>query len=342
MGNLLPDHHPNRDFFVCDISDAIPKDDLATMEHPFFSLSTKPDTTIRYYEHNGNSIKIAPSMVGMATVHDKDILIYCASQMMAKLNAGEHPGRTVHLQAFDLLYATNRQRNGQGYQLLKDAFERLRGTSITTNIETNGSRIRQGFGFIDSWRIVEKNPDSGRMVQIEVTLSEWLYNAILGKEVLTISKEYFRLRKPLERRVYEIVRKHCNRKNEWLIGLAKLQKKCGSNSKLWEFRRMVKQLVKDDHLPDYHIRLDAEKDLVKFVSRGTVGKLRPKFDAAVPIPPLHSSTFEKARVAAPRYDIYELEKEWRGWCAETEKTPDNPDTAFVGFCKRRHVKCPNP
>jgi hypothetical protein len=40
---LLPDRHPIQDFFICDVTDAIPKDDMGSMEHPIFSLSTKPD-----------------------------------------------------------------------------------------------------------------------------------------------------------------------------------------------------------------------------------------------------------------------------------------------------------
>jgi len=34
MEPLLPDRYPNRDFFVADILDAMPKDDMASMEHP--------------------------------------------------------------------------------------------------------------------------------------------------------------------------------------------------------------------------------------------------------------------------------------------------------------------
>jgi hypothetical protein len=42
------------------------------MEHPLFTLSTKPDTAIRNYEHNGNTVRIAPSAYGLATIHDKE------------------------------------------------------------------------------------------------------------------------------------------------------------------------------------------------------------------------------------------------------------------------------
>ena len=68
----------DRDFFVCNLFDALPpfKDDMASMEHPVFSLSTKPDTRVLHYEHNGNTITIKPTTDGLPTIHDKDILLY--------------------------------------------------------------------------------------------------------------------------------------------------------------------------------------------------------------------------------------------------------------------------
>jgi hypothetical protein len=67
---------------------------------------------------------------------------------------------------------------------IQKAFERLSGTRITTDIRTNGVRQREGFGIIDSWKIVETNSADGRMVAIELRLSDWLYYAIVGLEVL--------------------------------------------------------------------------------------------------------------------------------------------------------------
>ena len=49
--SLLSQRHPTHDLFICDVLDAIPKDDMASMEHPIFSLATKPDTRILKYEH---------------------------------------------------------------------------------------------------------------------------------------------------------------------------------------------------------------------------------------------------------------------------------------------------
>jgi hypothetical protein len=47
---LLPVRH-ERDFFVCDVFDAALKGDSASMEHPIFSLSKKPDMKTRRYEN---------------------------------------------------------------------------------------------------------------------------------------------------------------------------------------------------------------------------------------------------------------------------------------------------
>jgi Replication initiator protein A len=81
---LLPERYPTADFFVCDLFDAAPKGDMASMEHPIFSLSTKPDHRIRRYEHNASYVEIKPSSDGLATIHDRDILIYCISQLMGR------------------------------------------------------------------------------------------------------------------------------------------------------------------------------------------------------------------------------------------------------------------
>lgn len=150
---LLPVRHPNQDFFVCDIFNAAPKADIASMEHPIFSLSTKPDKRERRYEHNGNFIEIKPSSQGLATIHDRDILIYCISQLMSAIKDGRQVTQTVRFKAVDLLTATNRMNTGTGYALLKNALERLRGTSISTNILTGGVETLKIFGLREAQKI---------------------------------------------------------------------------------------------------------------------------------------------------------------------------------------------
>lgn len=265
---LLPDRHPNRDLFIANLVEWAVKEDRHSMEHPMFSLSKKPDRKVRRYEHNGNTITIAPGAYGLATIWDKDIIIYAVSQLVAAVNQNRKDvGLTVRLTAYDLLVSTNRHTGGGDYDQLQKAFERLSGTRITTDIRTNGIRQREGFGIIDSWKIIEKNPNDGRMVAIEIRLSDWMYNAILGREVLTLSREYFRLSRGLERRLYELARKHCGHQAKWIVGLELLHKKSGSNSPLKRFRLEVKNIAKADGLPDYRLRYDAESDQVMFYTK---------------------------------------------------------------------------
>jgi plasmid replication initiation protein len=264
-GHLLPHRHPNRDFFVADLVEWAVKDDRHSMEHPMFSLSKKPDRKIRRYEHNGNTVVIAPGAYGLATIWDKDILIYAVSQLTAAVNQDRKDvSPTVRITAYDLLVSTNRHTGGGDYDQLQKAFERLSGTRITTDIRTNGVRQREGFGIIDSWKIVEKNSADGRMVAIELRLSDWLYNAIVGLEVLTINRDYFRLSRALERRLYELARKHCGHQLKWVVGLEVLYKKSGSNSPLKRFRLEVKNIAKADNLPDYWVGYDVKTDQVMF------------------------------------------------------------------------------
>lgn len=107
---LLPDRHPTRDFFIADILDWALKDDRPSMEHPMFSLSKKPDRRIRHYEHNTNSITIAPGAYGRATIWDKDILIYLISHIIEGLSQGREDAksRKIRFRAYDYLVSTNR------------------------------------------------------------------------------------------------------------------------------------------------------------------------------------------------------------------------------------------
>ncbi len=327
-GGLLPDRHRQSDFFLCDIFDAIPKDDIASMEHPLFSLATRPDRRILQYDHNGTEITVTPSVRGLATIHDKDILLFCISQLMAGINAGRAVSRTLHLKAHDLLVATNRETSGDSYRRLREAFERLAGTRITTNIVTGDKEVTTGFGLIESWQI-ERKTRGGRMVSVAVTLSEWLFRAVVSKSVLTLSRDYFRLRKPLERRIYELARKHCGRQPAWTVSVDTLLKKSGSASPRRVFRKMLRDMIEANHLPDYEIE-EAPGDLMRFTPRGGL------VSVDVPPPTLSADALEEARRLMSGADVYALEAEWRGvWARTGAQRLRKPDAAFVGWVKKR-------
>ena len=255
---------------------------------------------------------------------------------MKSINEGKQVSQVVRFRAHDLLKATNRMTNGQGYEGLKAAFERLAGTRISTNIVTGGTETYENFGIIERVQIVRESRE-GRMQEVEVKLSDWVVRAIEHSEVLTLHRDYFRLRKPLKRRMYEIARKHCGKQREWKISLKKLQLKCGSCSTLKEFRRLVSEIIKEDqvhgHLPDYSVSFGSE-DMVVFRNRGTIPDAIPLSERFL-MPSPSAEAYHDARTVAPGWDVYFLEREWREWI--TEPTRDF-DAAFVGFCRKWYEK----
>ena len=261
---LVPVRHKQRDFFVADILDVSIKDDLGSMEHPFFALKAG-DMRVRTYERNGNTVTIKPGHDGCASIHDKDVWIYCISQLVEAMNRERADvSRTVRFTAYDFLVTTNRQTSGQGYKLMGDALSRLRGTSVETNIVTDGVRERGFFGLIDSGRVIE-NGKTGKAVAVEVTLSDWLYRSVKAKQVLTLSSDYFRIRKPMDRRIYELARKHCGAQHQWQCSVKTLHEKSGSTDTVREFRRTLKTLVESNELPDYSVSV--ADDQVTFLRR---------------------------------------------------------------------------
>ena len=319
-------------FFICDFGGAIPKDDMASMEHPLFTLATRPDRRILRYRHGAAEIEVTPSVKGLATIHDKDVLIYCISQLMAAVNDGRPTSAVLHLKAHDLLVATNRETSGDGYRRLREALERLSGTRIVTNLVTGGVESTRGFGLIDAWEILRKTR-GGRMILVTITLSDWMYRSVISRSVLTLHRDYFRLRKPLERRVYEIARKHCGRQAEWRIGLETLLKKTGSTSPRRVFRKMIRDIAEEDALPDYTLSLEPG-DVLQVRARDRLVE-----EAAGPV--LEPEAYAAARAAAPGYDPYFLEREWRAhWLRSGRPRLRNADAAFVAFARARAARAP--
>ncbi len=261
-----PDETKPLDFFLANFTDCAVKDDQATMEAPMFSLATKPDmTSWKWTSTDGKkTVVVDPGKGGRATIHDKDILIYCISRLVAAINAGKKPSRLVRFTAYDFFKATNRPTRGGDYNRFKEALNRLSGTRVTTNVETGKTRHAKGFGFINGWEIIEKSEKDDRMVAVEIELSLWIYRAIAAKEVLTINPNYFALRKPLERRLYEIARKHVGKQASWEMGIEALRDKCGSATvALRNWRVELKKIIEADTLPDYLIELQEKTVLFK-------------------------------------------------------------------------------
>ena len=342
---LLPEHHPVRDLFVCDVLDVVPRSDMASMAHPVFSLSTKPDMRTLRYENDGVFVEIHPSAKGLATIHDKDLLIYCISKLMHQRNLGNQIKQVVRITTHDFLVSTNRRTGGIVYERLEEALDRLAGTRIKTNVETGDEKETKNFGLIEWYDYNRKGSGNAeRLRYLDVKLSDWLFRAIEAAEVLPISRDYFRLRSPLDRRIYEIARKHCGKQEKWRISIDKLQKRTGSKQERKHFVGHLRQMVQTNELPDYAITL--EDDQVVFWRRAgeTTGafkppSLQPERAAAEP---QSSSTerrvaisewaFERLYDLAPRWDKYMLERAYIAWAKDKDPARDE-DARFLGWVK---------
>jgi len=274
---LAKEHYPVKDLFIADFFDAAPKGDMHSMVVPLFAL--KPgDREIRRYAQGDNYVEIQPSVHGAATIFDKDIWLYAIGQCVASLDSGRRDDFTsktvVSFPASEFLAATNRRNDGRTYQRLKTALERLRGTTISTNLEIftpakdrgNKKKKYSIFGLIESAEFERAEAD-GRVLNIKITLPLWLYEAICSFYVLTYKREYFRIRKALHRRVYELARKFCGGQTSWAVSIPKLHELTRSQNTARKFRHEMKLLAGSNDLPDYHIRFDPKKDQVKFFNR---------------------------------------------------------------------------
>ena len=252
------------DLFFDTVVDTPLRDDRALMEFPFFSLQKRPQMRPLEFEKDDVVIKVSPGPKGMASVWDRDVLVYAVSKINERVDRGEKVPRTIQFIAHDFLKLTHRGTNKQAYELLKDALFRLRSTTVETSIASGGQRNHRGFGWIDSFEIVEDERSDGtrRMRAVQITLSDWMYRALIKeRRVLSITPEYFRLDGGLERRLYQLARKHVGQQRQWRIGLALLAQKVGSIQDLRFFKRDLRRIIEADNIPDYRFAIEGQTNV---------------------------------------------------------------------------------
>ena len=257
--------NPEFDLFIPLMGDLPLKDQRETMERPFFSLQKRKRVKpIEYSSPDGETwVKIeAIPAYGMATIWDADILIWAASTLnrMREQGVNDLP-RTLKTTSYDLLRAIKRDTSGRAYQELQAALQRLQTTSISTSIRAPKRRTKAGFNWLDKWTL-EVDPDTDQPRGMTITLSDWVYEGIMGeRSLLTMHQDYFLLTGGLERALYRIARKHAgNQKGGWTCRVEVLRDKTGSDSKPKEFNRMLRKVVEADQLPDYAMQMTATAD----------------------------------------------------------------------------------
>jgi len=340
------------DLFLDQLIDAPIKDEQRLMEFPFFALQKQPRLEPFVYDDGNVRIEISPGQKGIATIWDKDILIYIGSLLNERIERGQSVSRTIAFPAYDFLRSTNRGTGKRAYELFLDALFRLRSTTIVTTIEAGGQRERRGFGWVESWRIIERETGGGKtaMAAVEITINDWMFRSIVkDRRILTISRDYFKLGMGIERRLYELARKHVGAQAEWWVGLDRLHEKCGSLDTIRKFKLRLKKIAEAQSLPEYLLeliestservpfRVASAFPLVRFSPRTPQPRqeapanpsVSPKSDP----PSLRSATYDEAAAQFPGYDIDYLVASWQQWTEEQGTALANPDKAFLAFCQ---------
>jgi len=303
-----PNPNPEFDLFIPLMGDLPLKDQRETMERPFFSLQKRKRVKpIEYSSPDGETwVKIeAIPAYGMATIWDADILIWAASTLnrMREQGVNELP-RTLRTTSYDLLRAIKRDTSGRAYQELQAALQRLQTTSISTSIRAPKRRTKAGFNWLDKWTL-EVDPDTDQPRGMTITLSDWVYEGIMGeRSLLTMHQDYFLLTGGLERALYRIARKHAgNQKGGWTCRVEVLRDKTGSDSKPKEFNRMLRKVVEADQLPDYTMEMAATAD----GSPAVLFRLRGEAEALALAARLEAEQERRSRVEADRRRAAEVD-----------------------------------
>lgn len=279
------EHEPQQgDLFRCEVANLPVKEDLAGMEYPIFSLSKNKDLETREFRRGNRVIKLIPSSVGAPTVFDKDLLLYIATQLAEAVNKGLPTSPVLEINTSDFLLKTQRGDGRASFERIMDMLHRLRGAILDTNIETGGVVTTEPFSLIKDYKVISQKTrmietkgrrgksetrEVQRVIKFYVEISDWMYRALTNLEVLTLDSKYFELTRSIDRRLYEIARKHCGNQPLWKIDIDLLATKVGTRVTRAKFRDELRQAIRTDVLPEYRLALDTrvKPDQVVFYQR---------------------------------------------------------------------------
>lgn len=232
------------------------KGDRNTMVYNFFSLRREKETELPRYDDGKTWIEVVGTKHGVASIWDKELLVYSASLIADKINRGQAPSPRITFTAHDFFITTGSTPGGSAYDRLEESLARLKSTFIRTNIETGGEGEDRGFGWLDEYKILYRRGRDGakQMRAVELTLCAWLFRAIVqDKHFLTYSPRYFEL-PPVAKRLYEIARS--GPPGGFRMGLSKLRARVGTTQDLRRFKAEINAYATHRRsLPDYGIAL---------------------------------------------------------------------------------------
>lgn len=290
---IPPKHDSQIDLFVPAFVDIASRDGVDMMEFPFFSLSKKKRYEPISYQNENRGIKVLVTGArpyGIATIWDKDILIWCISQIREAMDRGEKPKRVIYFHPYQLLKFIRRAPTKLGYERLENAIIRLKNTNINTSIRTDEKTSKIGFSWIDNYATARENTSGEAAGRWMIILNEWIYQAAIDNAlVLTLDDDYFLLTGGRERRLYLLARKHGGYQGDgFTMSLKVLYEKSGAEESYKYWARAIRKIVEADSLPGYHLEIwrkkETSEEFINFKRRSQLGFDHPAYEMDIPRP----------------------------------------------------------
>jgi plasmid replication initiation protein len=265
------------------IADAGHRDQLDLMTVPIVSLAKTRRSAPIYFERGGVKVEVsAPAHIGIATIYDLDIVLWCIGQLNAAIDRGEAPPRTIAAPTYDILRGIRRRTSGTEYRRLREALDRLKATTIRTTLRSKGLR-GDTFSLIE--RVQWAEDEKGRPLGIKITVPDWLYSAVYDRRVLALDPRYFDVTSGLGRWLYRLARKQAgDRPDGWRWPISELHERSGVTNGLKQFAYDLRKLAAANPLPEYWLTIytanSGEQALIA-VRRSKLGLGHPGYEAPI-------------------------------------------------------------
>jgi len=231
------------------------------MLYPFFDLDRKAVKQKAVFQKGKTRIEIkAIAGQGIATIYDRDLIIYAASLVKQQIEADPavEPRKELIFAAHDFFGKACRDKSMRSYEKIEAAVERLKGTLIKTNIETGGRGATGWFNWLGEGTAVvyeiDEESSERRMRYVKIVLCDWLMRAIREDgRMFAVPPTYFDLT-PVERRLYDLGRVNCDGSQVWRTTLGDLHLAVGANVAVPRFKAQVKAA----NIPEYDVLITDE------------------------------------------------------------------------------------
>ena len=256
------------DFFVPSLYDVGTKDSRSIMDVAVFRLSKKDKRAggVIRYELSDGYVEVKAGPDGMASVWDYDLVLMMVSHLTEAMNRyregrGEKPGRTYRPHVSDILKFCRRGDGGRQADEVEGALDRLKGTTIKNVRErpsANGRRPMrevEAEGLVSSYKVLSYT-ENGKIASVEIEAPKWLYREVTeGKrpDVLTVHPDYFLIDPGIGRFVYRLARRAAG-KGEAKWAFQTIYERSGSAGTFKEFRRILRNIIEANDLPEYELR----------------------------------------------------------------------------------------